>query len=144
MREGVRLIESARGKAAAVEGNRHEKIGLDQKFIAGACHPCPERFGKFHSVVVFQSMHQLPHRAILEMRDCPGAVINRWIGNCLGRQKPVVSEIHSERRAETFAKRALDETHLRPTGCAKRVRSAGGLAAIEAGGRKYRVYRGVR
>jgi hypothetical protein len=33
---------------------------------------------------------------------------------------------------------------LRPTGCAKRVRRAGGLAAIEAGGRKYRVYRGVR
>jgi hypothetical protein len=89
-------------------------------------------------------MHQLPHRATLEMRDRPGAGKDWRIGDRLGRQKPVVAEIHGEGRAEALAKRALDKTHLRPTGCAKRTRGAGGLAAIEAGGRKDRVNRGVR
>jgi len=76
---------AARGKAAAVQGNRHEKIGLGQKIVADARHPCPERFGKFHSIVVFQPMYQLPHRAILEVGDGPCAGEDRRIRDRLWR-----------------------------------------------------------
>ena len=127
-----------------MQRNRHEKIGLGQNFTARAGHPSPERFGELHPVVIFQPVHQLPHRAILEISDRPGAGKDRRIGNRLGRQQPVIAKIHGEGRSEPFAKRPLDETHPCPTGSTHRTRCARGLAATEASGRKHRVKSGVR
>jgi hypothetical protein len=45
LRQGIGLIESAGGKPAAMQRDWDEEIGLDQKFVAGAGHPSPERFG---------------------------------------------------------------------------------------------------
>lgn len=41
MRQGVRLIGPAHGKAAAVQGNWHEKIGLDQKVVPARAIQAP-------------------------------------------------------------------------------------------------------
>jgi hypothetical protein len=114
--QGVCLIEPADGKAAAVQGHRHEDFRLGQDFVPSARHPRPKGFGKFQPVAVFQRVHQPPDGAVLEMRDSPGAGIHRRIGDSLGRQKPVIAKIHGEGRPKAVAKRTLDKTHLGPAG----------------------------
>jgi hypothetical protein len=73
LRQGIGLIEPARGEAIPVQGDGHEQFRIHQKFGSGPGHPAPKRFGELHPVIIFEPVYQLPHRPVVELRDRPGA-----------------------------------------------------------------------
>jgi hypothetical protein len=86
----------------------------------------------------------LPDRPVVEMRDRPCTGIDRRIAHRFRRKHLVAAVIHGKRRAQPVAKRALDKTHLRPTGGAKCAFCLGGLPAAQARWRKHNVGSGAR
>src|ERR1700731_1902567 len=73
------------------------------------------------------------------MRDRPGAVKDRRIAHRLRRKQTVTAVIRGEGRAQPIAKRALDKTHLRPAGGAKRTWGLPASSETQAGERKHKI-----
>ena len=134
------LVELPSPQPQRVQRHRRQEIGVGQNVGARADHPTRDWPCEFRAVGIFEPMHERARRSILEPRHRPGPPERRRIGHRLRRDE-ALAEIVLEWRAETLAKRPLDEAHRVPAARAQRAVSVRGGAAGEARRRIERIER---
>ncbi len=95
-----------------MQGNRHQRIGLGQKFPAGLADPAPHHRREVEPIATFKGMHQSPRNFVEAYRGA-GAMVGRRVGDRFHGQD-ARTRVIDERNAEPLAIGPGDEREFRP------------------------------
>lgn len=122
-RQFRRLIEATLKKSARMQRHGQNGIAITQMMRAGADHPARHHRGKIGAIPVFQCLHQLSGRSLVDHRRTQ-PVEGRRIGNRLRRQH-AVTRIIGKWQSQHFAERTFDKGNRRPAAGTKPRMTAG-------------------